>query len=470
MFRSGFNPSNQWPSDRFLSVLKKTFLPLRVLIILLGGLPYASYCDKGVLGTDDRVLVEFDSFKTDGSQFLGALSISNKVVCSAVLVGPSHIATAAHCLRDASEMTHVRFHLHLQDGASKITSQVIQWETLPFLQNHRTEHDWAVLKLSKPLGLFYGWVEPSTEKIPVGTRLRSFGYPGDLVSETGASRAVYVPECSVLEQGGTIPEAGRMDCDIFYGSSGGPVLAEMPSENRSKKQYYLAGLNVRLDLTDSGFNEFTEGSTFYKSWVGAVVQASLQDVLTRILETHKPQNTPKEFLGVLIWAEEILNEVKDTEIDVADFEEAQLAVEMFRLFTIVDEIFVTESISARSGAEFADGFEPLIVERVKAGSFAEKAGLVHGDQLIRILNSVGLDDTPLNKMGLRLAQFIVQGKPLDIEVYNRLTKTSRVVSLGANILSAEEMEVELIGPKQRFQTQFEKLRKLADRVSKKYAD
>lgn len=450
--------------DRYCPILKNPFLPLIGLCIFIGSFSYTSYCDQGVLGTDDRELVEFDAFRTEGSQFLGALSINDRVNCSAVLVGPTHIATAAHCLRKAVDVTDVRFHLHLQNGKSKISSKVVKWETLPFFPNQASENDWAVLKLSRSLGIIYGWVEPSTEKIPVGTRLRSFGYPGDLADENGAKRAVYVPECQVLPQGDTITEAGRMDCDINYGSSGGPVLAEMPSSNRSKKQYYLAGLNVRLDLTDSGFNEFTEGATFYKSWVGAVVQATLRDVLTRVIELDKREkNTPREFLDAMEWAKGLVEHVKVTEFEIEDYRDAELAVEMFRLFSILDETMLIEMIPARSGAEFSDVFKPLVVESVRPGSFAEEAGLVRGDQLVKFIGSEKLDEIPLNKMGLRAVQFLAQGGPLHIEVYNRDTNKTRLVKLKSKILEKNEHDRELAEIERRYIKQYEKLQRIANR-------
>ena len=105
-----------------------------VWILILFSLPVSGdNQDRGLIGKDDRLEVEFDHFATPGSQYLGLLEVNGVLGCSAVMVGPKHIATVPHCFMPYLDQVKinpglVKFHLHYSRGKETTVSTVTSLE------------------------------------------------------------------------------------------------------------------------------------------------------------------------------------------------------------------------------------------------------------------------------------------------------------------------------------------------------
>lgn len=404
-----------------------------------------------VIGVDDRIKINFENFETDGSQYIGALSISGEFNCSAVLVGPSHIATAAHCITNSTKPEDIQFHAHYQEGSSSDTSSVVSWEILSGFETIKFKSsDWAVLKLSKPLGTLYGWVEPTPTTIQPNTKLRSFGYPFDRWEDLSKPVATYHPECTVLEDlpGLKNNAVGFMDCDINSASSGGPLLVLDPSSSgKIKKKYFLAGLTVRAGRGE--YNEFTQGSTFYSSWAKSVLVSSMQETLARSLLFLKEQTSMTETLASL---EKLMNAIKQSPPTLTPTKDDRNLVNLFHLFLKIERHIAQDLITNQLiGVETSDSFAPFIVEKVKPELKASGNNLVVGDHIVSATEGQ-LSVYPANELVMTLALSIPEGENgIIFRVYNRISKEIRFEKILPSVVTLEQKKLRL----ENLNTEFE---------------
>lgn len=189
----------------------------------------------GIVGEDDRRIVEeADQFRWNA---IGRLNRGGLGFCTAVLIGPSTIVTAAHCLWDTrrdrwlvpDELHFVpgyrrgAFAGHAQ-GRSITTSKGLEADDTG--RPTRLSDDWAVIELDTDL-LDTASIEP----IPLAGH-SAFASNSDDATLTrigyGTDRphlAMIVDDCRAL---GTA-EQGRVlihDCDAVRGDSGSPLIVQ----------------------------------------------------------------------------------------------------------------------------------------------------------------------------------------------------------------------------------------------------
>lgn len=193
----------------------------------------------GIKGADDRVAVAAAQYPWSA---MGRLNNGIGGHCSAVLVGPSLLATAAHCLWNhktramipASSLTFVAGY---DRGAYLAAAKVTRLHPSPhwnFAANtgNRAD-DWALVELDQPLGEAVGVVAIGADPEP-GRRLVAAGYGKDKAHIPTAHLG-----CAVTERRGPVLID---DCDAVQGDSGGPVLVWRNGQPQ------LAGLNVAVML------------------------------------------------------------------------------------------------------------------------------------------------------------------------------------------------------------------------------
>lgn len=187
----------------------------------------------GIVGLDDRQI--FDADEQPELNAIGRLNVEGRGFCSAVLISPSEILTAAHCVWDwrnkslvPPDMLHFvpgyrrGRHLGHARGVSIQTST-----TLGFNESGRTtdpKDDWAVIELEMNITAGTG-VRP----IPMAGRrtILSLDEDSHLVrAGYGADRPhlpVRVSSCSLR----AMIEQRRLlvhDCDATNGDSGSPIM------------------------------------------------------------------------------------------------------------------------------------------------------------------------------------------------------------------------------------------------------
>ncbi|MBU0725038.1 MAG: trypsin-like peptidase domain-containing protein [Alphaproteobacteria bacterium] len=205
--------------------------PIACLVLCLGLLalsPGATAQDlprsRLVIGADDRKMV------SDMPAAIGRLNISGfarRTQCTAVLVAPDIVATAAHCVTDrrsgdAVTATRVHFLAGLTPEGHKAYGQgrCIR----------RAAHaDVALVILAKPVKKIAPLAFLPEEPVE-GMAVAHAGYALDRPYALTAHR-----HCRVLRKGDGMLHT---DCDTNHGQSGGPVLVERDGKA------YLAGIMV----------------------------------------------------------------------------------------------------------------------------------------------------------------------------------------------------------------------------------
>jgi len=198
------------------------------LILLLSYLSAAgaTYADKlaipGIVGEDDRVIL--DSWDHPWSA-IGRLNFTTGGFCTATVVGPRRVLTAAHCLwnrRTARWYPPCALHFlaGYRRGDYKVHALVSHIQIAPGYQGKapRPELDWAILTLDRDVSDSTGVIPFAERAVKGGDRLLQAGYSRDRRHLLTTDRS-----CQVK----TIDTAGKLllhDCDATFGDSGSPLL------------------------------------------------------------------------------------------------------------------------------------------------------------------------------------------------------------------------------------------------------
>ena len=178
--------------------------------------------------------------------------------CTAFLVGPRTIATAAHCLPKDCEKGEFLVNPNYetqkhqdQRRVSRIIARGYEFDIrrIGQLQKWRKnrDKDWALLKLeskflAKDLGERYGFFDfhiPSQPQDAL-TQLRTAGYPFDKMIDHSVVRIVTVGHCAAVTAYPKTQGFFRHSCDAMDGQSGSPVLIKDQQGNYTK----VIGINV----------------------------------------------------------------------------------------------------------------------------------------------------------------------------------------------------------------------------------
>jgi protease YdgD len=170
-----------------------------------------------------------------GWEAVGRLELNGRGFCTATLIAPDLVLTAAHCVYDKSDNRllqagQITFRAGLRDGVSVAERRALQVAAHPGfrpgvpLDANNVRHDVALIRLSAPV--------TSAEANPFV--LHQGGDAGTKVSITsfGMGRAEALSRqrsCQVLGAG-----RGLMlfDCDVTFGSSGAPVFTHAGGRGR----------------------------------------------------------------------------------------------------------------------------------------------------------------------------------------------------------------------------------------------
>ena len=226
-------------------------LLLALLIALLPAPLPAIAADRpappGIIGHDDRRVIDPKLRMWDA---VGRLNLEHGGFCTATLIAPAEILTAAHCLWDRarqrwSDPSAVHFVPGYRRGRYLGHARGTAFRLAPGLEMNdegypdRLRDDWAIVELDldlqagagiRPIPLGAGANRAMLETLP----LARGGY--------GADRPhlpVMIEPCHALG----LAEQGRVllhDCDATQGDSGSPILA------RREDDYVLVGVQTAV--------------------------------------------------------------------------------------------------------------------------------------------------------------------------------------------------------------------------------
>lgn len=163
------------------------------------------------------------------------------VHCSGVLIGASLALTAAHCLESpfthrpvAPSSVHVlsgyrlgRYAGHAVALSLRIAAGYDAAQGLPSEAAANEGADWAVLRLSAPLGALGRTLPLAATPVGIGTRVVLGGYDADRIEQM-------VADLNCVVTGWATDAAARPlimhDCSATSGSSGAPLLARVGGE------------------------------------------------------------------------------------------------------------------------------------------------------------------------------------------------------------------------------------------------
>ncbi|MGJ3230176.1 MAG: trypsin-like serine peptidase [Oceanicaulis sp.] len=215
-------------------------------------------------GRDDRVLMDTAAFPW---RVIGQASFDNGGTCTASLVAPDVLITAAHCI---SEDGRIDAAGEFQTGAdlpggprrARIIDFLLSpdWDEQAFSEGDDNDGaDWALLRLDLRLGDELGhlgvFAIEATGADPAGLSLRQAGYSWDTGEQLSGNL-----ECRILEvfDDNTLAH----DCDTTRGDSGSPFLVETEA-------------GPAVIATDSNFRSNPDGPFVYiaaraDAWIDAL--------------------------------------------------------------------------------------------------------------------------------------------------------------------------------------------------------
>jgi len=216
-------------------------------------------------GFDDRVLKDTGEFPWS---VIGQVTFESGGGCTATLIGPDILVTAAHCI---SSNNRIRPEGRFETGAdlpggprtARITDFLMgeEWNEARFSGGIDYDGtDWALLRIDTPLGGELGYVSvrdltPAQSGEALRARIWQAGYSWDTGENLSGNE-----DCRILEihDGNTMAH----DCDTTRGDSGSPFMIE-----ENGRWYVVA--------TDSNFRSNPDGPFIYiaalsSRWAGLV--------------------------------------------------------------------------------------------------------------------------------------------------------------------------------------------------------
>jgi protease YdgD len=262
--------------------------------------PYSSK-DRVIIGADDRTPVLTRAYPWSAIGRVDITTATEGGSCTGTLVGPDIVLTNAHCLIDretkqpiiarntpADSPNQIIFKANMVQGESFDKARVIDYRYGTNDYQGKPGDDWAILKLDKPLGKQYGYLQwraldfsnPKTLQA-TRDRLTLVGYSGDFPTKNNQEYGE-PSETAGMNQGCSIEEVSPEKalagvffhrCDSNPGASGGPIFGQFSDGN-----YYIIGLHSgsneleqKVPLSNGDMTQFINRGVTVSRWSSAAL-------------------------------------------------------------------------------------------------------------------------------------------------------------------------------------------------------
>lgn len=199
---------------------------------------------RGILGADDRRSTRYiPDYLEKYKRRVGELityghdqpDTVSRATCTGALIQKNYIITAAHCAFDSDGrlLENPFFYPGIEGGRVTYGKYRIARVFLPARYKHRadldTGRDIAIMELEqsdqgKHAGELAGWFGFWGRKEFPSGKVTTLGYPGD----KERSHQYYQENCNAVNSNPYDLDDLRIDCDVYRGQSGSPVLVYSP--------------------------------------------------------------------------------------------------------------------------------------------------------------------------------------------------------------------------------------------------
>jgi V8-like Glu-specific endopeptidase len=170
-----------------------------------------------------------------GWEAVGRLNFGDRGFCTAAMITPDVVLTAAHCLYDKATGTRIpaadiEFQAGLRHGRAEAyrgVRRVVAHPAYDFAENDRLDRvgvDLALIELDRPVRA--GHVQPfrTQIRVQIGQRVQVVSYAKDRAEAPSREEG-----CGVLTRDRDILV---LSCEVDFGASGAPVFANFNGEAR----------------------------------------------------------------------------------------------------------------------------------------------------------------------------------------------------------------------------------------------